>query len=98
MNKFEKISNREIYSNKTEDVALQFAEMPKFQEAIKNAKDKIEAMKNIRILLREQFLDIIAELPEPLLPSEEAPGTLRHPSSVTIVCLEIFVILGLNMV
>ena len=75
MNKFEKISNREIYSNKTEDVALQFAEMPKFQEAIKNAKDKIEAMKNIRILLREQFLDIIAELPEPLPPSEEAPGT-----------------------
>jgi len=75
MNKFEKISSGEIYSKKIEDVALQFAEMPKFQELIKDAKDKIEATKNVRMLLSNQFSDIIAELPEPLPPSEEAPGT-----------------------
>lgn len=76
MNKFEQgPSDREkftTYSEKVEEIALQASEMPEFQEAVKNAKGKLEAIKNVRILLREHFPEI-EDLPKPEQRSEEIP-------------------------
>lgn len=83
MNKLEQGSGDKeratTYSEKVGEIALQASEMPEFQEAVKNTKDKLEAIRNVRILLGEHFSEI-SNLPKPEPPKEiENAIRLRNP-------------------
>ncbi len=63
MNNLEK-EEKFTYSNQVGEIALKALQMPEFQEAVRNAKNYIEAGKTVRTLLREHFPEI-SGLPEP---------------------------------
>lgn len=90
MNRFEQPpieegNSSEIYAKEVEEIALQASEMPEFQEAVSNAKGKIEAIKDIRVLLSTRFPEI-SELPEPNWQPKQKysgriDGTIPPPSN-----------------
>jgi alpha-N-acetylglucosamine transferase len=61
-----------LYSRETEEIALRAAEMPEFQNTVKNAKDKFEALVEVRKLLKRHFPEI-KDIPNP---KEITPGFL----------------------
>ena len=61
-----------VVSSEVEEVALRAAELPDFQETVRNAPNRIEAIRAVRELLREQFPEIEA-IPAPRQGPSQAP-------------------------
>jgi hypothetical protein len=59
-----------IYSEKLDEIALTASDMEVFQNAVRQAKNKLEALRAVRELLPEHFSEI-AEIPEAKI---EKPG------------------------
>ncbi|MCH7758908.1 hypothetical protein IID20_00935 [Patescibacteria group bacterium] len=74
MNKFEQNSAKKekIYSDEIEEIAFQAAEIPEFKKIIKKSKSRIEAIKELRLILPEHFPEI-SNLPKPERPQEIIP-------------------------
>lgn len=62
-----------IISGEIDEVALRATEVPSFQAAVRNAPNKMEAIRAVRELLREQFPEI-----------EAIPAPQEGPSQVPI--------------
>ena len=60
----EKDPFRPVYSEKVEEIAFRAAEMREFQELIKTAPNKMEALRSIRQELAKHFSEI-KDLPDP---------------------------------
>lgn len=85
MEKFEqKTEETRINSEQIEDIALRACEMDEFQEAVKQSKNKIEAIKIVRELLSEKFPEI-KEIPEP----EKEVGFLPAASNEFMIAKDI---------
>lgn len=73
MNKFEynPSSKKEsaIYCQEVDDIAFQAAELLEFQEVVKKANSKFEAVRDVRVLLQKHFPEI-PDLPKPAPPQE----------------------------
>jgi len=62
-----------VSSGEIEEIALCAAELPAFQEAVRNAPNRMEAIRAVRELLKEQFPEI-----------EAIPAPQQSPSQVPI--------------
>ena len=76
MKTFEKVPEKGSKQDKMEEIVLRASDLPEFQAAIKNARGKVEAITEIRVLLKKYFPEIF-ELPENktgLIVTREATG------------------------
>jgi len=73
MNPFEKKLANELaaaYCPEVTEIALEAAEIPEFQKAVKEAKNQVESIIELRELLKEHFPQI-PSLPDPSPPKED---------------------------
>jgi len=69
MEKFEKTPEQINIQKQRDEISLRASEMPEFQQAVREAKTKTEAIQAIRVLLKEKYPEI-SNIPEE--PQKEA--------------------------
>jgi len=77
MPNFEKIPEQNDIQKKRDEISLQASQMPEFQEAVKEAEGKIDAIKAVRILLDKKFSQI-SEIPDE---EQKEPKKIGGPKS-----------------